>query len=402
MWNFVFVVCLLLLVYILFFFLFCIYGLIKKIHVFPSSKQKTNFAVLLPVRNEEAVLQNLLDSLNAQNYPKDRFHIYTIINNSTDRSEEIALLNQCTVIKPDIPIHSKGQALQYAFETLKNNREIDAYVIFDTDNVVDENFLDKMNDAYQSGYECAQGRRISKNQTPNSLSQCYEIFYTFQNVYFNHARFSAGKSASLNGTGWMIAKQWIDTNGFESKTITEDLECLAFLTKTDAKTAYVHDAVTYDEYPDSLRIAVRQLRRWIFGQVQCGRFYTKQLLTQYFHHPSISTVDALLIYNMTYFVELLLIMLVSILVFTPTHPLLLFIHRYFLPCLLFVYLFAVLLALLGIRKIGYSVKKNIHGILQFPLFILLWLPLLFSVQFKKDFEWSQIEHHNETTIAEVK
>ena len=45
-----------------------------------------------------------------------------------------------------------------------------------------------------------------------------------QNAYFNHPRNSAGLSASISGTGWVVRKDVIDRKGFDFNTITEDYE----------------------------------------------------------------------------------------------------------------------------------------------------------------------------------
>ena len=52
---------------------------------------KYKFGVLIPCRNEENVIGNLIDSLNKQNYPKELYEIIVLPNNCNDKTEEIAI-----------------------------------------------------------------------------------------------------------------------------------------------------------------------------------------------------------------------------------------------------------------------------------------------------------------------
>ena len=59
-------------------------------------------------------------------------------------------------------VSTKGEVLKYTFDLFKDNNKIDAYAIFDADNIVHHDFLAKMNDMINSGYSVAQGLEILK------------------------------------------------------------------------------------------------------------------------------------------------------------------------------------------------------------------------------------------------
>ena len=61
--------------------------------------KKHKFAVIVPARNEEKVIGNLLKSLNNQEYPKDCYDIFVVVTTCTDRTKEIALENETQVIE---------------------------------------------------------------------------------------------------------------------------------------------------------------------------------------------------------------------------------------------------------------------------------------------------------------
>ncbi len=52
--------------------------------------KKHKFMAIIPAHNEEAVIGNLIESLNNQSYPRELFDIYVIADNCTDRTKEIA------------------------------------------------------------------------------------------------------------------------------------------------------------------------------------------------------------------------------------------------------------------------------------------------------------------------
>lgn len=97
------------------------------------------------------------------NYDKNKYEINVVLNNCTDNTYNIAKNENVSVIKCKNKITSKGDALKEAFNTLKD-RDIDAYVIFDSDNIVDSDFLKYMNESLNNGYKVAQGFRELKNK----------------------------------------------------------------------------------------------------------------------------------------------------------------------------------------------------------------------------------------------
>jgi Glycosyltransferases, probably involved in cell wall biogenesis len=56
----------------------------------PEAKSFRRFAVLVPAHNEAAVLDGLMESLNLQEYPRDRFDVYVSCDNCSDNTAEVA------------------------------------------------------------------------------------------------------------------------------------------------------------------------------------------------------------------------------------------------------------------------------------------------------------------------
>ena len=220
----------------------------KKFKIVPFEAQK-KFAIVIAARNEEAVVGNLVKSILESNYPKDLFEVYEAVNNTTDNTAKVAKEAGAIVIDVKEKVKSKGEVLRYVFKKLRNRKDIDAYIIFDADNIIHPDFLARMNDTLCCGYRVAQGFRDSKNISDNWISGSYSLYYYMQNFFFSKARMTMNQNASINGTGFMVKKELIDEMGFPTQTLTEDIEFTALCALRDERIAFVENAVTYDEQP---------------------------------------------------------------------------------------------------------------------------------------------------------
>ena len=386
---------------LLYFIAYCFVRGQKPIPKSRLTAKRRRFAVLIPARNEENVIGNLIESLFRQDYPSDRFDVYVLVNNSTDHTAEIAEAAGARILRPEGPIASKGDALRFAFSALGNRKDIDAFIIFDADNVVDKNFLAEMNRQYEAGANIVQGRRSGKNAKVNLLSGCYEIFYLIQNVYYNHALSNSGESCALNGTGWMIRREWLSEHGFPIVTMTEDLELTALAVAGSGRVVYAHDAVTYDEYPTTIRMAARQLSRWCFGQAECMRGYAHRLFGSFFRRGSLSGFCMGIVFTASLTIPLygfLLIWAIWQLVragFLP--PLGIW---YFVILLFIVWLVLLPNVYLAYKKRNEEPQVSPSAILVFPFFMLSWIPLAIGGLFRKNMEWKPVIHDSSVSIEE--
>ena len=376
------------------YFVIMAFGVFRKREIKLKFKKNNFFAILVAARNEELVIGNLIDSLKRQNYPKDSYEIFVIVNNCTDNTKKVAKDAGATVIDCNEKVKSKGDVLKFAFEKLKNNKEIDAYVIFDADNIVHSEFLKKMNDILNSGYSVAQGFRDSKNVSDNWLSSSYTILYYIQSLFINRARFNLGKSSFLNGTGFMVKKEVIDKHGFNPVTLTEDIEFTAMCAVNDEKIAFVEDAITYDEQVVKFRDSLKQRKRWSFGTIQCLKHYGLSLVKKGIKDKKLECFDIVLFYFS--------IILQIISVFIPILTLIFLIFNFqkisfnfVFICICFTfafYIIGVLFRMMIIKKCGKKIKDMLGGILWFDIFLFSWIPVSFLCLFKRDCSWDQIKH----------
>lgn len=359
----------------------------------PKSRPKTKIAVLIAARNEEKVIGKLIDSLNNQKYPNSLYDVYVLPNNCTDNTACESLKHGAKVITIDIPIKSKGEALQYAFSDFnKNHIEPDVYVIFDADNVVHKDFLKRVNDAYVSGIKVAQGYRDSKNPCDTWISGAFSIYHWINNTFVNESRNKVGMSCFLTGTGFMVASEVIKKHGYPVTTITEDTEFCILSALNGYKVEYLKDAITYDEQATDFKTSVKQRKRWSYGTLQCLKKYGNGLIKK----GNLQALDMVMFLSASIFQ--LIATISQVINSTPLSP-------NFNGVLGVVvslgvsYLISVGIAILVVLVNQKKVK--IFGILLFPIFILTWIPINIAVLFKKECKWEQITHDRVMNIEEV-
>ena len=190
------------------------------------TNKEHKFMAIIPAHNEEAVVANLVESLKNQDYPKELLDIYVIADNCTDNTKEVAEDAGAIVYERfDKERKTKGYALQWFLkQKIEDNSDYDAFFVFDADNVVMPEFTKNMNKKLCQGEEVVQGYRDIKNPTDSWVTAGYALFYWSMHRFYHLARYNLGLSPLLNGTGFMAKFDVIKPTGWNTKTLTEDIE----------------------------------------------------------------------------------------------------------------------------------------------------------------------------------
>ena len=363
-----------------------------------------NFAVLIPARDESLVIEGLLKSLKAQTIKFSMQDVYVIVETKEDKTVEICQKYDATVIIRTTKRPRKGYALDEALKQIK--KEYDLYFIFDADNVVHPEFLSRMNDALCDGHKVAQGFRDSKNPSDNWISGSYSIFYWIQNFFFSKARMQMGGSSSINGTGFMVKKEIIDEYGFNTVTLTEDVEFTAQCALNGIKIVFVEDAITYDEQPTEFKASWKQRKRWSMGNIQCFRYYSRRLSRTYLKTSFLPCLDMLLSFMAPYMQILTTLLTVVLILFrilnVELYDIFAYMYSYGILFFIVAYLANDIVNIFVVIYNKKNVREVMSGILLFTLFMLTWIPINFICLFKKDLTWEPIKHKRSVGIEEIK
>jgi len=57
---------------------------------YKETENKHKYAICVAARNEEKVIKNLLESIDCQDYPKDKLTVFIVAHNCTDNTAQIA------------------------------------------------------------------------------------------------------------------------------------------------------------------------------------------------------------------------------------------------------------------------------------------------------------------------
>lgn len=383
----------------------------RKIPKIPESGEKKRFAVIIPARNEGGIIGGLIDSLNEQNYPRDKFDIIVVPNNCIDNTEEIARERGAKIMECRRKVKSKGEVLSEIFDRMTKDEaeKYDAVLIFDADNLVHPDFISKMNDALVSGAMVAQGYRDSKNPSDTWISGCHSVYYYIVNGFFNKARMALGWSAALNGTGFMISMEVLRNHEFRTYSMTEDIEYSSIvISQYKERIVWVPEAITYDEQPLLFSESVTQRRRWTVGTVQCFKRYAASLLKNTFSDKSASCFDMFVLYSAPYMQIVGLVPLIMS-VFNFMHMMILSIAESYLFLFLgatvayavLAYLATMAAAYLVLKLEGKDIRKHIKAIFGFGLFLLSWLPIGIWALIKPDCKWREIKHTRSVDLEEL-
>ena len=238
---------------------------------FKKAKTEHKYGICIAARNEEKVIGNLIDSINNQDYPKDKYTIFVVADNCDDNTAKVAKEKGAIVYeRNDLKHRTKGYALQFLFKNIEKDYKTDSfegYFIFDADNLLKKNYISKMNNAFDAGCKIITSYRNSKNFDENWIASSYALHW-IRSIRINHrARSVLRLATNIQGTGFLFSNE-IVKNGWKYTSLTEDRALTADAVAQGYQITYQDEAMFYDEQPTSIKVAFRQRIRWAKGHLQ--------------------------------------------------------------------------------------------------------------------------------------
>lgn len=391
--------------------IYVLLDLIKKPVKFEDAEPK-KYAVLIAGRNEEKVIGTLLDSINKQKYPADLIDTYVVADNCTDKTAEVARAHGATVYERfNKEIIGKGFALdeliKHIWSTVGQG-VYDGYIIFDADNLLDENYVAELNKTVASGYRIVTSYRNSKNYGDNWISAGCGMWFLRDYVQLSRARMMLDISSTVSGTGFYIAESIvIEDGGFISETMSEDTELSARWMRRGEPIGFCEYAEFYDEQPTKFSVFFHQRTRWSKGYVQNIVKHGPGLVRSVFRKRGSSCLDmiaAILPPLVVGGIMALINIGVGIYLitqgrfdFTSLIPMAIggVVIGYFMTLLMGV---AVLIT--ERHHIRCPISKQIGYVLLYPFYMLACVPAVVYGLFAK-VTWKPIEHTSRATIEDM-
>ena len=244
-----------------------------------------NVTVQLPIFNERFVVERLIDSAVALNYPKDRLQIQ-VIDDSDDETVAAAQNRIAYHQERGVDIEHihrsnrdgyKAGALSAALD-----RATGEYVaIFDADFLPRPNFLldtiPHFMERPHLGMVQARWGHLNAAESPLTAAQSIALDKHF--VMEQNVRHRANMFPKFNGSAGIWRRACvIDSGGWRADTVCEDL-CLstrAILKGWEFR--YLGDVVAPAELPGGIRAYKNQQARWAKGSIQCLQKYGYEII----------------------------------------------------------------------------------------------------------------------------
>lgn len=404
--------------------IFSIVGIFFK-KKFPHTETKLKYGIIIPARNEEKVVANLIKSVQQTEYSQDKLQIFVIAHNCTDNTAQIAREAGATVYEYSNPEeNTMGYAFKYLFERIKEDwgtENYDGFFLFNADNVLDRRYFDKMNDAFvANNKQCViTSFRNSKNFGSNIMSAMYGLYFMSGCRMESRGRTVLGCSTRIQGTGYVINSDVVKDD-WPYVTLTEDWEFTADQILRNNKILFCDDAIFYDEQPTNFKVMWKQRLRWSKGHLLVCITRFKDLVKGLFKSPKkggtkykISTYDILInimpicvISSSLFILQFILVAITPIFEanFLPIWQNYLFgLLRTLLTSYITIVITSILLFIVEHKRIkNVKLIHKIFAALLWPIFMFLSIPMEFVALFTKEVRWSEIPHPDTTSIDDLK
>jgi len=252
-----------------------------------DSDTLSKFCIIIPAYKEDSVIKQVVKESLKQNYPKHLFDIYVVADKLQDKTIEELNKLPIHVIVVSFEESTKVKSINEALTRIDIN--YDMIVVLDADNIMEANFLSKVNYLHSLGLKVIQTKRVPKNQT-NGIEILDGLSEGINYNLVSKGSVVLGASPGLKGSGMSFHFDIFKDTISKMKSVGGfDRELELKLIEQNVKIIYSSTTLVYDEKVSSVQVFKKQRTRWISSQF----FYLKK----YFKKG----VKNLLTGNITYF-----------------------------------------------------------------------------------------------------
>lgn len=238
-------------------------------------KEYPTVSILVPAHNESLVIVRTVRALLNFNYPKDRYEIIVINDNSSDdTAEKLALLQQefpdrrLAVIStgPEVGGKGKSNALNIGFSISTG----EVIAVYDADNTPEKDALAILveNLVADDKLGAVIGKFRTRNRNASLLSRFVNIETLAYQCMNQAGRYFFFKLCTIPGTNYVIRRSLIEEiGGWDTQALSEDTEISFRLYRMGYYIKQMPLAVTWEQEPHLLNVWFRQRTRWAKGNL---------------------------------------------------------------------------------------------------------------------------------------
>ncbi|MFI2743100.1 glycosyltransferase [Zhouia sp. PK063] len=251
--------------------LFAFAGLFTLVKGEIKNKQQRKFAVLIPGYKEDNVIVEVAQKALQQDYPKSSFEVIVIADSFQPATLQQLIELPIKVVEVSFEKSTKSKALNKAMGVIGD--AYDVALVLDADNIMAPDFITKINDAFNRGFQVVQGHRAAKNLN-TSFAILDAISEEVNNQIFRKGHRVLGLSSALIGSGMAFDYHFFKTTMAHVNAVGGfDKELELKLLKNKSKIEYVHDAIVLDEKVQKAAVFENQRKRWLSAQFVYFRSY---------------------------------------------------------------------------------------------------------------------------------
>ena len=239
-------------------------------------------SVLVSCHNEQAVVEGMVTSILALDYPEDRLQLIVVDDRSTDDTGEI--LDSLTAGNARLvglhrgagARHGKSAALNEAFELATG----EVIVVFDADHHPDTQAVRRLARHFRDPrVEAVQGRCEIRNPDDSPLARLVAIDYLAGYFVNEYGRQSLFELPAYGGANCAVrASSLRAVGGWNPLTVTEDTDLTLRVLLRGGRVRYDVTAVDREEGVVTLGRFWKQRYRWARGHQQVCRDYRRRIL----------------------------------------------------------------------------------------------------------------------------
>lgn len=251
---------------------------LKNRHRMPKPKEQftelPRVTVQLPIFNELYVVERLLKSVAALDYPRHLLQVQ-VLDDSTDETTELAAKNVAALKATglDIELIHRTDRTGFKAGALENGMLTctgEFILILDADFVPTPDMLQKTIHYFtDEKIGMIQTRWGHLNRTYSLLTRIQAMFLDGHLLLEQTARSRAGRFFNFNGTAGLWRRSCIaDAGGWQHDTLTEDLDLSYRAQLKGWRFVFLADLVTPAELPVDMNGFKSQQHRWTKGSIQ--------------------------------------------------------------------------------------------------------------------------------------
>ncbi|WP_427157613.1 glycosyltransferase [Aliinostoc sp. HNIBRCY26] len=356
--------------------------------VINSLAEPPKISILVPAKNESAVLSALVYNLYQLDYPSDRLDIWIINDGSTDATPEI--LRQLQTQFPTLQVYSresqdgKSGALNAVFPHTQG----EIILICDADALLPVNFLQQAVPLFHKpSIGAVQVRKAITNADINFLTRCQQMEMCCDSFLQTH-RLAVGGMSELRGNGMLVRRDILEKcQGWNENSITDDLDLCFRIYLAGAEIEFLPTTSIQEEGVINWRNLWFQRLRWAEGGYQ--RYF--DYFPQVFALGWVKEIDLILFFLLQFLLPIGLIPDLLWTIFYRDSPVLLPLQT-ILSIILTVAFMAGLYQHQNLR--GWSL---LWATIQGSIYMVHWIPVMIVTTFKMCVQsrrspWVKTEH----------